>query len=251
MKQFIAGITYFLAGFRLIVQPGVRLFVWVPLIINILLFGLLFVLMRHYVGVFDAWFSHFLPTWLQWLGALLWILFFLSYLLFFVFGFVLLANIVSAPFNSFLAEQVALHLTGTLPEQRTLWQNLIDIPRIIARQCRIMIYYIPRVLILFLLFFVPFVQLLAPVFWVGFHAWVLTLTYIDYPTDNDRLPIEDVQTFLVQHRFATLGFGLSVLLMSMVPFVNLMSIPVAVAGATKFWVTARRQAKPVNMEVSR
>ena len=53
--NFFRGLGYLGEGFGLIRQPGLRLFVIIPLLINILLFGLLF----FYLGeLFDIHFCH-------------------------------------------------------------------------------------------------------------------------------------------------------------------------------------------------
>lgn len=237
----MSGFGYFMEGFHLIAQPGIKRFVAVPLAINIILFTGLFFLLRHFIGEFNAWFAHHLPAWLHWLTNILWVLFFISFVLIFVFAFVTIANIIAAPFNSFLAEKVELHLTGKLPEQRTLMENIKDIPRIVGRQLVILGYFLLWAVPLLILFFIPLIQAIAPILWFLFHAWYLTMTYVDYPTDNHRIPIKTVRTWLKQRRFVSLSFGISVLVATMIPILNFFTIPAAVAGATKFWVEESRK----------
>jgi CysZ protein len=236
MHDFFVGSRYFFQGFSLISQPGLRRFVAIPLLINIVLFAGLFFLLRHFMGEFNAWVSGFLPAWLQWLKAVLWLLFFVGFFGIIIFTFVTLANLVSAPFNSFLAEKVEFYLTGKIAESRSLLDNIKDIPRIIARQLSIIAYYLPRALLIFILFFIPIVQAFAAALSFFFHAWIMTLTYLDYPTDNHRISMPDLRTWLQRRRLASLGFGISVLLCSMIPILNFFVIPAAVAGASKFWV---------------
>jgi CysZ protein len=236
MKQPLSGLQYLLAGFRLIAQPGLRLFVIAPLAINILLFIGLFAVAKHFMVEFNAWFAHYLPHWLHWLSTVLWLLFFASFFLLLIYTFVTVANLVSAPFNSFLAEKVELHLTGKMLEPRSLLDNIKDIPRILGRQLSILGYYLPRALLLFILFFVPGVQAIAPLVWFAFHAWLMALTYIDYPTDNHRVSMPDTRAWLQQRRGHALGFGASVMVVTMIPIMNLLIIPAATAGATKFWL---------------
>jgi CysZ protein len=236
MNSLIRGINYLLDGYSLIFKPGLRRFVIIPLIINILMFVALFFLLGHFMGEFNHWVARYLPGWLHWLAVILWLVFFVSFFIMFIFTFVTLGNIVSAPFNSLLAEKVELYLTGILPEQRSLMVNIRDVPRIVGRQLGIIAYYLPRALVLLLLFLVPVVQPLAALAWFLFNAWIMTLTYMDYPTDNHRIPMGDVRARLWTKRWLTLGFGMSVLVASMIPLVNLFAIPAAVAGATKLWV---------------
>ncbi len=122
------GFSYFLDGFSLITKPGVRRFVIIPLIINILLFIGLFFLLRYFVGEFNVWFAQHLPKWLHWLSTILWLLFFISFFIIIIYTFVTIANLVSAPFNSFLSEKVELYLMGHVFEERTLMDNIKDIP---------------------------------------------------------------------------------------------------------------------------
>ena len=235
-NHFVTGIDCFLSGFGLITKPGLKRFVIIPFVINMLIFLGLFFLFRHFVAEFNLWFANFLPRWLHWLSAVLWILFFISFFLCFIYTFVLVANIISAPFNGLLAEQVERYLTGKLSETRSIYDNVKDIPRIIGRQLALLGYYLPRALLILILFFIPVIQAVAALLWFLFNAWMLTLQYVDYPTDNHRVPLRDVHQYLKQHYWATLGFGMITLVATMVPVLNFFVMPAAVAGATKMWL---------------
>lgn len=241
MNDPISGMHYFLAGLKLISKPGLKRFVIIPLLINIILFIALFFLLSHYLGEFNLWFEHHLPSWLRWLGVIVWVLFFISFFLIFIYAFVTVANLISAPFNSFLAEKVELYLTGKVLEPRSLYDNIKDIPRILGRQFAILGYYLPRALLLLILFFIPVVQAVAAVLWFLFNAWFMVMTYLDYPTDNHRIPIKTVRVWMGERRWLSLGFGISVLVATMIPILNFFSIPAAVAGATKLWVDENRE----------
>src|SRR5690606_24112672 len=70
----MGGAGYFLKGLKLLWQPGIRAFVVIPLLINILLFAVLTTVL---VSQFDAlftWLAAQLPSWLQWLLWLLWVI---------------------------------------------------------------------------------------------------------------------------------------------------------------------------------
>src|SRR5690242_13447420 len=95
----IAGLQYLLEGFRLIFKPGLKRFVIIPVTINIALFIGLFFLSRHFFGEFSQWINHYIPAWLHWIDIILWILFFTGYSLVFIYTFVTITNVISAPFN--------------------------------------------------------------------------------------------------------------------------------------------------------
>src|SRR5580700_2649393 len=128
MTHPIASIFYLIEGFKLIVKPGLKRFVAIPLLINFILFIGLFFLARHFISEFNAWFANYLPAWLHWLSGILWMLFFISFFLILIYTFVFFANLVSAPFNSFLAEKVEAYLGGEGSQNLSMRDNIKDIP---------------------------------------------------------------------------------------------------------------------------
>jgi len=73
----------------------------------------------------------------------------------------------------------------------------------------------------------------------GFQAVYRLLLYIDYPADNNQMSWQDMIAWLRQKRWQCLGFGGVTYLALMIPFVNLVMMQAAVAGATLFWVRER------------
>ncbi len=236
MTEFFDGVHYLFAGFNLITKPGLKRFVIIPLVINILLFTALFFVLQHYTGILHDQISAYLPAWLQWLAAIIWVLFVVGFFFLFIYAFAVLGAITAAPFNGLLAEKVELYLTGKEPVSRSLIENVKDVPRIIGRQFVIVWYYLPRALLIMLLFFVPVVHVIAFLLWFLFSAWFLTLQYLDFPTDNHRIPVASVRSWLDQRRALALGFGVSLMFVMAIPFVNFFAIPAAAAGAAKLWI---------------
>lgn len=236
MRHFFAGIFYFIQGLRLIFSPNIRPFVIVPFIVNIILFSLLFFFLSHYIQEFNLWLKDILPTWLQWLSLLFWLLFFASFLIFILYAFVIAANFIAAPFNGLLSEKVEVYLTGRSFKQRSFLSIVKDVPRVLGRQFMLMIYYLPGALLLLVLFFIPAIQTLVPIAWLLFNAWFITLLYIDFPTDNHQIPLSKVRQQLRLNKSLSIGFGIVVLLAMMIPIFNFFAIPAAVAGATKLWL---------------
>jgi CysZ protein len=242
MIKLLVGANYLVNGFSLIAKPGLRRFVIIPVLINTLLFVGLFFIARHFVAEFNAWLASLVPTWLAWLSAIIWLLFFISFFLVLVFGFVVVANLVAAPFNALLAEKVEWMLTRKKQATMSVWENMQDVPRILLRQIAILGFYFPRALVLSIVFFIPFVNVIAPLLWLLFHAYLMALTYVDYPTDNQRISIRDVRLWLRERRMLAYGFGGAFLTASMIPGINLLVMPAAVAGATQLWVDENRKS---------
>lgn len=236
MKDFLLGISYFLSGIKLIIQPGLRKFIIIPFLINIVFFTLLFLMLFHYTTEWNLWFADHLPTWLAWLGILFWLVMVTGFSLFMIFTFVMVANIFGAPFNSLLAEQVAWQVNRTVPPVRSYWQMIKDTPRMIGRQLSLIFYYLPRAALILVLFFIPVIQLIASVLWLLFNAWFLAITYLDYPTDNQQISLRMLRAWLKTRPLLVLGLGCSILLSMMIPVVNFIAMPVAVVAATRCWL---------------
>ncbi len=234
-KQF-AG-DYLFRGFKLLWHRQLRLFVVIPIIINIILMILIFAIGMHYFNDLIRWLLHFLPYWLAWLRWLLWILFVVTSIVIFAYTFTIITNIIAAPFNGFLAEKVQILMTGKVPNEQTSWHDTIkDIPREIGRAAKTLLYYLPRALICFILLFVPLLQTIVPILWFILNAWMMSIQYLDYPMDNNKISFHLMLKKLSQKRLPNLSFGCCILLATMIPIVNLIVMPAAVIGATLFWL---------------
>ncbi|WP_409310516.1 sulfate transporter CysZ [Pectobacterium sp. B1J-3] len=236
-----SGIHYFIEGWRLISLPGIRRFVILPLLVNIVLMGgafwWLFVRLNDWI---PQLMSH-IPSWLQWMSYLVWPLVVLSILLVFSYLFSTIANFIAAPFNGLLAEQLEARLTGQALPDSGILGIAKDIPRIMKREIQKLAYYLPRAALLLILYFIPGVgQTIAPVLWFLFSAWMLSIQYCDYPFDNHKVSFPAMRQALRQHKIANMQFGALISLFTLVPFLNLVIMPVAVCGATALWVERYR-----------
>lgn len=233
----LAGPQYLLQGLSLIWTPGLRLFVILPLLINLLLFGLM---LYWSVQRFDGWLHAMLatlPSWLDFLAYVLWPLFVLLLLIMIFFSFTLIANLIAAPFNGLLAEKVEVLIRGqdNFPAF-SMAELLALVPRTLGRELRKLLYFLPRATGLLLLSLIPGVNLLASPLWLLWGSWMMCVQYLDYPADNHKLGWQDMLSWLRARRWKSLGFGASVYLALWVPGLNLIMMPAAIAGATLFWV---------------
>lgn len=115
-----------------------------PLLVNVLLMGSAFWWLFSRLGDWiPAMMSH-VPDWLQWLSYLLWPLAVISVLLVFSYLFSTLTNLIAAPFCGLLAEQLEGSLTGKPLPDTGLLGIAKDLPRIMAREWRKLMYYLPR-----------------------------------------------------------------------------------------------------------
>lgn len=229
----LTGAQYLLRGLQLIMRPGLRRFVLIPILINIIIFSLL-----TWLGVsqFESFMDYLLPedSWLAYIRWLLWPLFVLALLLVIIYTFTTLANLIGGPFNGLLAEQVERVLSGQEPEQNTgsVWKEIL--PALLS-ELRKLGYFLLRAVPLLLLFIIPVVNVAAPFIWLAFNAWFLALEYADYPMGNHGLKFPEQHARLKRVRLTSLGFGGGATLLTMIPVLNFIAMPAAVAGATVLW----------------
>ncbi|WP_261815718.1 sulfate transporter CysZ [Vibrio gallicus] len=237
-RQTQTGVGYFFTGAKLAMQPGLRRYVFMPLLINVLLIGsALFYLFSNLNSWIEQWIGG-LPEFLEWLTYVLWPLLALTILATFSYFFSTLANFIAAPFCGLLAEKVEQTLSpeGMIEES---WAELVkDVPRILAREWRKLRYLLPKAIGLFLLLLIPaFGQTVAPVIWFIFTSWMLAIQYCDYPFDNHKVDFQSMRMSLKGKQSKAYGFGALVALFTSIPILNLIIMPIAVCGATAMWVS--------------
>jgi CysZ protein len=227
----ITGAGYIFRGLSLINKPGVRRFVIIPLLINTLVFAGLIWFSADQFGSFIDWMTPSLPEWLLWLTWLLWLVFGVMAFIVLFFGFTLLANLVGAPFNSYLAAAVEKHLTGrAIPDSgKSLGQDIVEG---VLGELKKILYYLMWAIPLFIISFIPGINLLSPLLWAVFGAWMLSLEYTDYPLGNYGLTFPTIRQKIREQRMLSLGYGGAVMVATLIPLFNFLVMPVAVAGAT-------------------
>ena len=236
--------NYFFEGFKLIQTKGLKRFVFIPLMVNLLLFALALYFLFGQISDGIVWVVNLIPDW-QWLSWLkqglafiIWPIAVITILLVFGLIFGTLANWIAAPFNGLLAEKVERHLTGQSLGDSGLMDIVKDIPRTFGREFAKLGYYLPRAIGFLLLFFL--LPLIGQILWFLFSAWMMAIQYCDYPFDNHKIPFSRMRHALRQRQSQCYSFGITVSVFSLIPIVNFLVMPVAVCGATAMWVAEWR-----------
>lgn len=229
-----SGAGYFFQGFTLIRTPGIRRFVFVPLMVNLILFSFAFYHLSSYISAAIVSLENWLPEGLIWLTYFAEPLLYITALICFSFVFSTVANWIAAPFNGLLSEKIEQHLTGHSIEGGSITDVLKDVPRTLSREWRKLVYYLPRALGFFLVLWI--IPVFGQVIWFAFVAWMMAIQYCDYPFDNHKIGFNEMRNKLAEHKGKSFSFGLTVTLFAMIPIVNLVLMPVAICGATAMWV---------------
>lgn len=247
MSNPVSGILYLIEGFKIIFKPGIRGYVAIPLLINVLLFSGIIWFGINQFDTFLAMLMPTLPEFLQFLEWLFWLLFAISALLIAFFTFSLLANLIGAPFNGLLAEAVEYHLTGQRPETAGGWKKMLaDIGPTMVDEVKKLAYMAGWSIPFLILFIIPVINVIAPFTWLAFSAWMLSVEYADYPMGNHGVRSNEQKQLLGKKRFLTLGFGSAATVATMTPILNFLVMPAAVAGATVMWVKQLKDVREIS-----
>jgi CysZ protein len=244
LNDILAGAGYMRRGWSLIREPGLRRYVIAPIAVNCLVIvGLVWLFSSYWGGWLDGWMAG-LPDWLAWLEAVVWWLGMIAVLAVFALTFTVLANLIASPFNGLLAAQVEKRLTGQLPESgQSLWSETVSG---LTGEGRKLFYFAWRAILLLLLSLVlipfPLLNTAIPVLWFALSAFMLALEYLDNPMSNHGMSFPAKLASLRRRRGLGLGFGAVATVLTTLPLVNLVVMPVAVAGATALWVDRLRES---------
>lgn len=248
-NNLLSGASYFVEGVKLIWHPKLRVYILVPLLVNICLFVLLTGTLVHFTGGAIETVMAELPSWLAPLAWLAWIIIGVLLLIVYGYSFNMITNILAAPFYGFLAQKAEEIITGQPLPEESLWKM---VPRVMGRELSKLIYFLTRgiiiTLVILLLATIPLVNFLAPVIGIAWGAWSMTIQYSDYPADNHQRSFKILRKKLWTKAFSSFGFGGMVMGCSIIPVVNIFAMPAAVVGGTLFWLNELKKCEPEPVE---
>lgn len=222
----VNGAGYLLRGLKMLGRPGLRHFVWIPLLGNLALYTLGAWVGAHYFSAALHW---LIPGWLEWLRWLLWPLFAVVLFTVAFFSFALLANLIASPFYGLMAQKAQQMLGIPVPEQagRGALAECLGAARRLG-------YFAVRAVPLGLLSLIPGLNLASPFLWALFGAWCLSMEYLSYPLEAQGILFAEQRQGLKTYRLETLTFGGTIMLGLGIPLLNILVPPAAVLGATLF-----------------
>jgi len=236
------GIQALARALSLVRQPGIRRYVVLPLLINLLIFGGLIWFGYSQFSPAVQWMMSYVPGFLDFLRWLIWLFFGALAAITVFFTFTPVANIVAAPFNALMAEKLEMYLTGSAVSSNVSFARMaVDA---IRSQLGKLLYIALWGLGLLLVTLIPVVNFIAPVLWFVFGSWLLSLEYFDYPMGNHDVGFAEEKQRLAARRGISLGFGGAMMVMTSIPVVNFIAMPLGVAAATLLWVEQLQDNAP-------
>ncbi len=249
MSDLGAGIGYMVKGQRWVLGRGRRLGLGLlPGLITLVVYAGALVGLAYGADDFVAWVTPFADDWSSpWLGLLrttLTALVFLFGLFLAVITFTAVTLLVGQPFYELLSEEVDRTEGGEVPESglpfwRELWISARDSVRILVR---VALYGV----LLFAAGFLPVVgQTVVPVIGFCVSGYFLCEELTAVALQRRGMVLKDRLALLRGRRLMVLGFGVPLALAFLVPFVAVLLMPGAVAGAT---LLARDLTAPASPE---
>lgn len=236
--EFSRGAGALLKGFELMLRPGVKRYALLPFAINAVVFALIIWFGGHEFAYAVQWIAAQLPEWLKWLRWLLWVLFGGVALLVVFYCFTFLIYIVGFPFNVFLASRVDRVLNGRPMKGpgESFWRGFgADMGSLVQVLRYQLVWTVIVGVIGLVLLFIPGLNLLVPVLWFIFGAWMLALGYSDLALGYRGYRFSQQRPIFGRHRGRVFGFGCATAVATLFPIVNLVVMPAAVAGAVWLW----------------
>jgi CysZ protein len=245
LRAFFDGIGFFFQGLRWVARhPRWWVFGLAPALVALVLYVVVLIFLGNQVGGVADFLTPFADGWNAGLRdtmrTLLGIVIFGAGLAIAVLTFTALTLIIGEPFYEKLSHKVE-ESYGVVPSGHDLplWQS---IPRSIRDSLVTLGYVLLFTIPLFALGFVPVVgQTVVPVLGAAVSGFFLTVELTTLALERRGMPRKNRFALLRANKAVTLGFGVVVFLIFLIPVGAVVAMPAAVAGAA---IMVRRRLAP-------
>lgn len=234
-RDFKEGFSFTYSAAHLICTRDMFKWVIVPFCVSatILVGGLLVIGFILYAQL-----EQYLSIWPNYLRNIIW--WFLICTLASTLSFLLFAvsNLLAAPFNSQLSAAIECKLGNKNRNSNSdmeFFKNIADSIISIGSEIKKLGCFFKLGLPLLIFSLIPGLNLFAPIAWLLFGSWMLSLEYIDYPLSNNGRDFPAAKNYAAQERGLTLGLGFSLTIITLVPIINILAMPIGVAAGTLFY----------------
>ncbi|SDM28744.1 EI24 domain-containing protein [Nonomuraea jiangxiensis] len=229
LRDFTAGVGFFLRGWGWVARNGRWwAFGLIPALVAFAVYVVVLILLGTNAADLAEFLTPFADTW-SWrevFRTVVAISLVLGGLAVAVLTFTALTLVIGEPFYERLSAEVdALKAADEQPWWRTLPRSIRDS---LVTLCYVLLFTIP----LFFLGFIPvFGQTVVPVLGAAVSGFFLTVELTTLPLERRGMIRKQRFALLRGNKAASLGFGVAVFLLFLVPFVAVIAMPAAVAGA--------------------
>jgi len=215
-------------------HPALWKWLVAPAIVTLLLVAAAVFGIVHAIDPVVGWVTAHLPGWLaSVVGPVLGVLVVGVMIAAALFAFTAIAGVVAGPFCERLSEHLEAELTGRPPSPFSLREFIHGALLSVVHAARRLVAAVVALALVFALGFVPVVGSIAAVaVAVWFAATAASYDCYDAVFGRRMMAYRDKLAYLARHRGRTLGLGLAVAGLLLVPGLNLIALGVGAAGAT-------------------
>ncbi len=239
LTNFTRGFFYpFNSARFLLGHPSLLKYVAIPFLINLVVFS-----SAVYLGFdfFNDVVIHYVPRGEAWYWAILyyfsWLIAVLVTAVVVFFSFTVVGNLVASPFNDLLSERTEELLTGRKHDQPFVFSEFWkDTLRVIGVEVKKMGLFVAVMVLILPLNLLPGLgSLIYSVLAVSLTVFFLVVEYLGYVMARKRLTFRQQRRYIFGRLATMAGFGVGVLAILAIPFLQFLCIPVGVVGATRLW----------------
>jgi CysZ protein len=219
-------------------NPRLLPYIIIPFLINLIVFSSAVYFGLDFFGTVvaeqlpqgDAWYWAVL-YWLIWTLAVL-----MTALLVF-FTFTVVGNLIASPFNDLLSERTEQALSKkTNDEVFSLGQFLSDAWRTLLMEAKKMSIFVVVMLFILPLNLLPGIGSgIYTVLALSLTLFFLSFEYLGFVMVRKHKFFSEQKSFILARKFLMLGFSCGVMVLLMIPFFQMLCIPLAVIGMTRLW----------------
>lgn len=234
------ALGFLTCGLKIAVSKECRLYILVPVLVNLVLLSICGYSIYSYLSSMIASLDELLPQWLSFLTVIISIILALMVIFIGCYFFSTVATIIASPFYGLLADRAEMIINGTHGDDMTVTQLIKDVPRILKRELRKQLFFLPLAFLCLVITFVPVVHVLSPFFWFMLTAYFGCLQYADYSYDNHKISFAQMQKDLKGSFLSSFCIGSVIALAMSVPVVNILVPPAAVCAGTRYYVELQK-----------
>jgi len=236
----VEAVSFILQGLKIALSKECRLYILLPVLVNLLLLSSLGYLL--FVNLADLLtpIISVIPEFLMFLAYILYVLISAGIVFIGCYIFSTIATIIASPFYGLLADKAEMILNNTKSNDAGFAEIIKDIPRILLREMRKQMFFIPMVVLCLIISVIPVVNIISPVCWFLLTSWMGCLQFSDYTYDNHKIAFSSMHRDLKDNKLATLCFGAVIAISLSVPVLNILIPPAAVCAGTKYYLELQK-----------
>lgn len=234
------AVSFFALGIRIALSPQCRLYLIIPVIINLILLSLCGYALYSYIKPLIFSLFESFPDFLVFIAYIVTALLAITIFAMSCYIFSTVATIIASPFYGLLADKVENMLNGTRGDDMGFTDIIKDIPRIIRREFRKQLFFIPLAMLCLLITVIPVINIVAPLCWFMLTSWMGCIQYADYAYDNHKISFNSMQSDLKRNFIPSFTLGAMIAILLAVPILNLIIPPAAVCAGTKYYIELQK-----------